>query len=80
LLRVDICKLKLFLLVIMPLNDLFGSLIAIHDGHVEVHKNETVLLFTALFVEVVVFEHVDRFEPVHGLVALQREVHLQNQL
>lgn len=78
LLRVDICELELFLLVIVPLDDFLGGLIAIHDGHVEVHKNETVLLLTALFVEVVVLEHVHRLEAVHGLVALQREVHFQN--
>jgi hypothetical protein len=78
LLRVDICELELFLLMIVPLDDFFGGFIAIHDGHVEVHKNETVLLLTALFVEVVVLEHVHRLEAVHSLVTLQREVHFQN--
>ncbi len=68
------------ILMFVPLNDLASALVSVHDGHVQVHENEAVPLLAALLVEVVVLEHVQRLEPVRGLVAAQPEVHLQDQL
>ena len=73
---------QLFSLVLMfvPLDDFSSAFVSVHDGHVQVHENQTVPLLAALLVEVVVLEHVQRLEPVRGLVAAQTEVHLEDQL
>ena len=66
--------------MIVPLHDLLRGLVSVHDGHIQVHKNEAVLLLAALFVKVVMFEHINSLQAIHGFIAFQVKIHPQDQL
>lgn len=61
------------------LENVLRGLVAIHDGHVEIHEHELIADVAALLDQVLV-EHVDCLRTVEGSVHLQAEELLQDQL